>query len=68
MNAVATHNAKPQFTDSSEIAKMVLIGVTTLVLMTVTILGSSPSRANISLDSTANSDQWMNDKVIPLTR
>ncbi len=38
MNAVATHNAKPPSTDSSEIAKMVLIGVMTLVLMTLAIL------------------------------
>ncbi len=68
MNAVATHNARPHSTDSSEIAKMVLIGVMTLVLMTLTILGSSPSRADNSVGTNDTSDLRMSDQAIPFAR
>ncbi len=62
MNAVATHNARPHSTDSSEIAKMVLVGVITVVLMAAAILGSGPSQ----VDSFSRSTQLMHDQVLQL--
>ena len=45
MNAVAAHPEKPRSKDISEIAKMVLIGAITLVLMAFATLGSTAARA-----------------------